>query len=80
MDKFLSTPDGLRHTRPSGKMAPDSPGTSSTAGSIAGSTQADTLTQISAELAAIASNMLTKADKVTLVQEMRSSIREEIQE
>ncbi|CAH2312243.1 Hypothetical predicted protein [Pelobates cultripes] len=80
MDEFLSTPDGLRHTRPSGKMAPDSPGTSSTAGSIAGSTQADTLTQISAELAAIASNMLTKADKVTLVQEMRSAIREEIQE
>ncbi|CAH2273899.1 Hypothetical predicted protein [Pelobates cultripes] len=80
MDEFLSMPDGFRPTRPLDKMALDSPGASSIVESVAGSTPADTLTQISAELSAIASNMLTKADKVALVQEMRSAIREEIQE
>ncbi|CAH2276010.1 Hypothetical predicted protein [Pelobates cultripes] len=80
MDGFLSTPDSLRPMRPTDNMAPDSPGAGSTTDSHAGSMQMDTLTQISAELATIASNMLTKADKTALVQEMRAAIREEIQE
>ncbi|CAH2247984.1 Hypothetical predicted protein [Pelobates cultripes] len=62
------------------KMALDSPGASRTAESTAGSVHTDSLSQILVELATIASNMLTKADKTPMVKEMRSTIREEIQE
>ncbi|CAH2275848.1 Hypothetical predicted protein [Pelobates cultripes] len=82
MDDYFSTPQPLADTRGSEKMAPASPGTSSRTGSTPGSltcgSPRDALTQLSADLAAVAANMLTRGDKADLIAELRTAIREEI--
>ncbi|CAH2327215.1 Hypothetical predicted protein [Pelobates cultripes] len=78
MDEFLSTPQHLRGARGADKMAPSSPSSSSVTGSVTDMPGTDALTQMSADLAAISANMLTRGDKTALVSELRSVIREEI--
>ncbi|CAH2224703.1 Hypothetical predicted protein [Pelobates cultripes] len=64
--------------RPADKMAAASLGAESGADSEQGSARGEALSHITAELAAISANMLTKKDKTTLVTELRAAIREEI--
>ncbi|CAH2306509.1 Hypothetical predicted protein [Pelobates cultripes] len=78
MDEFLSTPQNLRGARGVDKMVPTSPGSSSLAGSSRDSPRGDAMTQMSADLAAISANMLTRGDKTELVAELHSVIHEEI--
>ncbi|CAH2219814.1 Hypothetical predicted protein [Pelobates cultripes] len=77
MDEFLATPHGLRDTGETGTPALDSPG-SSIAGSARESSTPGTLSQISADLAAISASMMTRKDKGEMVAELRAIIREEI--
>ncbi|CAH2248687.1 Hypothetical predicted protein [Pelobates cultripes] len=77
MDEFLATPHGLRDSGEAGTPAPDSPG-SSIAGSARDSGTPGTLSQISADLAAISASMMTRKDKGEMVAELRAIIREEI--
>ncbi|CAH2315774.1 Hypothetical predicted protein [Pelobates cultripes] len=76
MDGYLSAPDDLRATRWSDKMASYSPVADSTADSQCSLARSETLTQISAELAAISANMLTICDKEELVTELQATIQE----
>ncbi|CAH2295892.1 Hypothetical predicted protein [Pelobates cultripes] len=82
MGDYLSIPQPLAGTRGSDNMAPASPGTSSRTVSTHGSPDRDSprdaLTQMSADLAAIAANMLTRGDKTELIAELRTAIWEEI--
>ncbi|CAH2273266.1 Hypothetical predicted protein [Pelobates cultripes] len=77
MDEFLATPHGLRDSGEAGTPALDSPG-SSIAGSARESGTPGTLSQISADLAAISASMMTRKDKGEMVAELRAIIREEI--
>ncbi|CAH2330124.1 Hypothetical predicted protein [Pelobates cultripes] len=75
MDDFISGPRGLQDDTAS--SVPASPG-SSIAGSSRGTVDPAALSQISSDIAAISSSMLTRRDKSEMVAELRAVIREEI--
>ncbi|CAH2312579.1 Hypothetical predicted protein [Pelobates cultripes] len=75
MDDFLTGPRGLQDDTAS--SVPASPG-SSIAGSSRGTIDPAALSQISMDIAAISSSMLTRRDKSEMVAELRAVIREEI--
>ncbi|CAH2223342.1 Hypothetical predicted protein [Pelobates cultripes] len=74
MDEFLATPHGLRNSGEAGASAPDSPG-SSIAGSARDSGTPGTLSQISADLAAISASMMTQKDKGEIIREEIAAVR-----
>ncbi|CAH2275387.1 Hypothetical predicted protein [Pelobates cultripes] len=78
MDDFIATPVELRGSLPVDKMAPPNPGLESMGDSLPGGDHTGALTQIRAELTQISQRMLSKADKDTLVQELRAAFREEV--
>ncbi|CAH2294447.1 Hypothetical predicted protein, partial [Pelobates cultripes] len=75
MDDFITGPRGLQDDTAS--SVPASPG-SSIAGSSRGTVDPAALSQISMDIAAISSSMLTRRDKSEMVAELRAVIREEI--
>ncbi|CAH2281724.1 Hypothetical predicted protein [Pelobates cultripes] len=75
MDDFLTGPQGLQNATDT--SIPASPG-SSIAGSSSGTIEPAALSQISLDIAAISSSMLTRRDKSEMVAELRAVIREEI--
>ncbi|CAH2319861.1 Hypothetical predicted protein [Pelobates cultripes] len=77
MDEFLSVPPDLRGSGDPSMQTPSSPG-SSVMGSAQDSPAVGTLSQISADLAAISASMLTRRDKTEMVAELRAIIREEV--
>ncbi|CAH2293105.1 Hypothetical predicted protein [Pelobates cultripes] len=77
MDEFLTTPQGLCGTDDAATTTPSSP-SSIVAHSSQTSPATSTLAQISADIAKITANMLTRKDKVKMVAELRAVIREEI--
>ncbi|CAH2222397.1 Hypothetical predicted protein [Pelobates cultripes] len=78
MDDFIATPVELRGSLAADKMAPASPGSESTEDSLSGGDYVGALSQIRTELTQISQRMLSKADKGTLVQELRAAFREEM--
>ncbi|CAH2329759.1 Hypothetical predicted protein [Pelobates cultripes] len=78
MDDFIATPSDLRGQQHASKMAPASPGSESAGESLAEDTQASDLARIRAELTQISTNMLSKSDTGSLVQELRAALREEL--
>ncbi|CAH2273320.1 Hypothetical predicted protein [Pelobates cultripes] len=75
MDDYLAGPQGLSDAIDT--SIPASPG-SSIAGSSRGTSEPAALSQISLDIAAISSSMLTRRDKSEMVAELRAVIREEI--
>ncbi|CAH2314360.1 Hypothetical predicted protein [Pelobates cultripes] len=75
MDDYLAGPRGLSDAIDT--SIPASPG-SSIAGSSRGTSEPAALSQISLDIAAISSSMLTRRDKSEMVAKLRAVIREEI--
>ncbi|CAH2284151.1 Hypothetical predicted protein [Pelobates cultripes] len=75
MDDYLAGPPGLSDAID--LPIPASP-SSSMAGSSRGTNEPAALSQISQDIAAISSSMLTRRDKSEMVAELRAVIREEI--
>ncbi|CAH2250924.1 Hypothetical predicted protein [Pelobates cultripes] len=80
MDGYVCTPRDMRSAPAASKMAPASPGDSSSDSLTQGSPRGDTLAHISSELAKITANMLSRADKAEMLAEIRTAIREEVME
>ncbi|CAH2246135.1 Hypothetical predicted protein, partial [Pelobates cultripes] len=80
MDGFVCTPRDMRSAPTAAKMAPASPGDSSSDSQTQGSPRGESLTQIASEVAKISANMLSRADKAEMLAEIRTAIREEVME
>ncbi|CAH2294364.1 Hypothetical predicted protein [Pelobates cultripes] len=78
MDGYVYTPRDMRSAPAAAKMAPASPGDSSSDSQTQGSPRGETLAHISSELAKITANMLSRADKAEMLAEIRTAIREEV--